>query len=81
MVRASEAPSHPAPSRKEGQPAGGFALQEAACLRSGSMVFIFRAIKTECKSTASGHIQNLKVFVLLSREIECQVGFVKWQSN
>ena len=45
------------------------------------MVSIFRAIKTECKSTASGLIQNLKVFVLLSKEIECQVGFVKWQSN
>lgn len=23
----------------------------------------------------------LKVFVLLSKEIECQIGFVKWQSN
>lgn len=56
-------------------------MPEVACLRSGSMVFIFRAIKTECKSTASGLIQNLKVFVLLSKEIECQIGFVKWQSN
>jgi hypothetical protein len=47
------------------------------------MVFIFRAIKTECKSRASGLIQSpfLKVFVLLSKEIECQISFVKWQSN
>lgn len=47
------------------------------------MVFIFRAIKTGCKARAPGLIQSpsLKVFVLLSKELECQIGFVKWQSN
>lgn len=70
------------PGRK-GSLLGIFAIPELQHLRSGSMVFIFRAIKTECKSRAPGLIQSpsLKVFVLLSKELECQIGFVKWQSN
>ena len=60
-----------------------FAWPEVACLRSGSMVFIFRAIKNrmQINSLWANTEPLLKVFVLLSKEIECQIGFVKWQSN
>lgn len=47
------------------------------------MVFIFRAIKNrmQINSLWVNTEPFLKVFVLLSKEIECQIGFVKWQLN
>lgn len=52
-------------------------------LRSRSTAFICGARKTKCKlkSLWAKAKPILKVFVLLSKEIECQIGFVKWQSN
>lgn len=74
----------PSSNVQEGRAAcWGVCFARSGLLKVRIYGFHFSSYKNrmQIKSLWANTESFLKVFVLLSKEIECQIGFVKWQSN